>query len=102
MIVIDTPPLSLLPDARILGRFADGVVLVVRAGHTTREGAMAAIQRLIEDRSNVLGTVLNDWNPKKSPGSYYAQYGSCGTTGNYGNRKPSSRSMRGVDNGSLV
>lgn len=101
MIIIDTPPLSVLPDARILGRFADGVVLVIRAGHTTRDGAMAAIQRLMNDRTNVLGTVLNDWNPKKSPGGYYAPYGMYANK-KTGNRSSASASMRGVHNGSLV
>jgi len=35
---------------------------------------MAANQRLKEDKIRVLGTVLNDWNPKNSPGGYYGSY----------------------------
>ena len=51
-----------LPDARVLGRMADGVVLVVRAGVTTRDSALAAKLRLDEDRTALLGTVLNNWS----------------------------------------
>ena len=37
MVIIDTPPMQEMPDARVLGRLADGVILVTRAGHTTRD-----------------------------------------------------------------
>ena len=53
--------------ARVLGRMADRVILVVRAGQTTRAAALAAHQRFSEDGTKVLGTILNDWNPKHSP-----------------------------------
>jgi Mrp family chromosome partitioning ATPase len=70
-VIIDTAPLLHLPDARILGRLTDGVILVLRAAHVRRESAAAAEQRLINDGVPVLGTVLNDWDPKKNGyGSY--------------------------------
>jgi polysaccharide biosynthesis transport protein len=74
MIIIDTPPLLHMPDARVLGRMADAVVLVARAGYTLREAAMAARERLVQDRTVVLGVILNDWNPKSSPDGYYGNY----------------------------
>ncbi|MBS1875376.1 MAG: polysaccharide biosynthesis tyrosine autokinase [Acidobacteria bacterium] len=74
MVLIDTPPMLQMPDARVLGRMADAVVLVNRAGHTTRDAALAAQQRLVEDESRILGTILNDWNPKTSPNGYYGYY----------------------------
>jgi capsular exopolysaccharide synthesis family protein len=70
-VVIDTPPAPHLSQARLLGREADGVVVIVRAGHTRREAALGLVQRLSEDGINILGTVLNDWNPKKAPSVYY-------------------------------
>jgi succinoglycan biosynthesis transport protein ExoP len=73
-ILIDTPPMLQMPDARVLGRLADAVLLVIRAGHTTRDAAMAARQRFEEDGTPVLGTILNDWDPKASGGSYYGYY----------------------------
>ena len=67
MIVIDSPPLMGLPDARLLGRAADGVVLVARANKTPRTAIITACQRLGLDHSRVLGVVLNDWSGKESP-----------------------------------
>ena len=80
MIMIDAPPMIHLADARVLGRIADGVILVVRAGQTTTESALFARQRFAEDGTRILGTVLNSWDPKASPhygsGSYehYKEY----------------------------
>jgi len=63
-ILIDTPPMLMTPDARILGRLADGAILVIRAGKTTRDAAALAKQRLIEDGVPVLGTILNGWDAR--------------------------------------
>jgi succinoglycan biosynthesis transport protein ExoP len=73
MVIIDTPPMLQMPDARVLGRLADAVILVTRAGHTTRDAAMAANQRFAEDRTRVLGTILNDWDPKSALPGYYGK-----------------------------
>lgn len=67
MIVVDSPPLMGLPDARLLGRAADGVVIVARANKTPRAAIMTAYHRLGLDRSRVLGLVLNDWSGQDSP-----------------------------------
>jgi succinoglycan biosynthesis transport protein ExoP len=61
-ILIDAPPVLRMPDARVLGRLADSVILVVRAHRTTRDAAALACQRFAEDGTFVLGAVLNDWN----------------------------------------
>jgi capsular exopolysaccharide synthesis family protein len=71
-VIIDTPPMLQMPDARVLGRLADGVILVVRSAQTTRESAAAAAQRLTEDGTRVLGTILNEWDPRKTSHSGYA------------------------------
>jgi capsular exopolysaccharide synthesis family protein len=71
-VIIDTPPMLHIPDARVLGRMADGVILVVRSAQTTREMAAAAAQRLTEDGTRVLGTILNEWDPRKTSHSGYA------------------------------
>src|SRR5713101_3531707 len=74
MIMIDAPPMIHLAAARVLGRLADGVILVIRAGQTTTESALFASQRFAEDGTCVLGTVLNSWNPRTSPGYGYGSY----------------------------
>jgi polysaccharide biosynthesis transport protein len=66
MILIDTPPMLQMTDARIVSKHADGVILVARAGQTARETLLAAKDRFQQDRTPVLGSILNDWDPKRS------------------------------------
>jgi polysaccharide biosynthesis transport protein len=66
LVMIDTPPMLQIPDARIFGRLSDAVILVVRAARTTRETAQSALQRLADDGVGATSAVLNDWNPKHS------------------------------------
>lgn len=75
MVIIDTPPMLGMTDARVAARLADGVILVMRAARTAREAAMAMRKRLAEDQTRVLGAILNDWNPKHSRSGYYGSYG---------------------------
>ncbi len=74
MVLIDTPPMLQMTDARVIGRLADAVILVARAEQTTRDAIVAASQRFSEDRIRVLGTILNDWDPKRSLNGYYGYY----------------------------
>ncbi len=73
-ILVDTPPMLHISDARVLARLADAVVLVFRAGQTTRKAAQAATQRLAEDGTPLLGAVLNDWDPDAGGYGYYEKY----------------------------
>lgn len=66
VVIVDSPPMLHLSDARVLGSRADGVVLVFRARKTTIEDALAAHDCLSQDGIKVLGTILNDWNPRKA------------------------------------
>jgi capsular exopolysaccharide synthesis family protein len=73
VILIDTAPALNMFDARVVARLADAVILVLRMGQTTKDSALAAIRRLSEDGTHVLGLILNDWDPNRSQGynSYY-------------------------------
>jgi capsular exopolysaccharide synthesis family protein len=84
MVLVDTPPVLQMTDARVVARVADGLVFVVRAGQTTRDAAVAACQRFSADRIRVIGTILNDWNPKTSPNGYYGSYKNAYSGGYYG------------------
>ena len=70
-IIIDTPPCLEFADSRILARYAEGAMLVVRADYTDKQTAQAAAQRLVSDGIPVMGTVLNSWNPT-AEGSRYS------------------------------
>jgi capsular exopolysaccharide synthesis family protein len=74
MVIVDTPPSLQMPDARVVAREADAVVLVFRSGRTTRDAALATAQRFAEDKTRILGTILNDWNPSTAPNGYYGYY----------------------------
>jgi polysaccharide biosynthesis transport protein len=73
-VLIDTPPVLPVADARVMASFADGVVLVARARQTTRDAAEAARHRLGADGIRVIGMILNDWDPSSSRHTYYAEY----------------------------
>ena len=70
MVLIDTPPMLQMPDARVLGRLVDGVILVVRSARTNKDAAAAAGRRLADDGTRILGTVLNEWDPRKASSAY--------------------------------
>jgi len=73
MVLLDTPPLLQVSDARLISHLADAVVLVV-AQHTHRTAIRLAQQRLAEDGSFLLGTILNNWNPKTGSNGYSRYY----------------------------
>jgi capsular exopolysaccharide synthesis family protein len=76
MVLVDTPPLLHLADARLIATLSDGVVLVIRSGVTDRESALEACQLINDDGYALLGTILNDWNPSKArlKKHYYYDY----------------------------
>jgi hypothetical protein len=73
-VIIDTPPMVNIADARMLARLGDALILVVRSGSTTRDAAQLAKTRFLEDGTPVLGTILNFWNPKTPGYAYYKYY----------------------------
>lgn len=83
-VVIDTPPMVNISDARVVGRLGEAVILVVRSAATTRDAALLAKRRFAEDGIQVLGTILNWWNPK-TPGYGYYRYYYAGYYHYYGN-----------------
>ncbi|MGH7622853.1 MAG: CpsD/CapB family tyrosine-protein kinase, partial [Gemmatimonadaceae bacterium] len=75
IVIIDTPPVHVAADALILGSMANGVLVVLRAGHSERDAAQEALQRLTNVGAHVLGAVLNDPDHKVPEyGSYYYYY----------------------------
>ena len=73
-IVIDTPPMVNISDARVLARYSDAVILVLRSNVTTRDAALGAKRRFAEDGIQVFGTILNGWNPNTPGYGYYRNY----------------------------
>jgi receptor protein-tyrosine kinase len=73
-ILIDSAPVLSVPDSRLLARSADAIILVIRAHRTHQEAAYAAVKCFEEDGREILGTILNDWDPKASAYTRYGQY----------------------------
>ena len=78
-VILDSPPIGPVTDPAIIGSVTDGVVLVLRAGHTTREAAKFARRQLGDAGARILGLVINQTDRKgKGYGygyGYYASYG---------------------------
>jgi len=72
-VIIDTPPLLAVTDARVLSKIVDGVIVLVRAGKTTHEQISRAVKSLRSVDARVLGTVLN-MAPTKGPDAYTYGY----------------------------
>lgn len=77
-VVLDTPPLSAFIDAAVLGSIADGALLVVRRNFVRREEVLSSYEQLKKAEANVLGTVLNYCEDKKSEYYYYEYYSKDG------------------------
>ena len=73
-VVIDSPPMLHIADSRLLARHADSVLLILRAGKTTRAAAVEAKQKFAADGANILGTILTDWNPDQNGYGYNYKY----------------------------
>ncbi len=75
VILIDSPPILHMADARVLASHSDGAILVFRAGITTREQAGTARDLLTQDGVRLVGTILNDFDPvAEGKPDYYASY----------------------------
>lgn len=60
MVVIDSTPLLLVPDAQALIPRADGIVLVAMLGKTKRKSMASAAHILKLAKANVLGVISRD------------------------------------------
>ena len=75
VILIDSPPILHMADARILAGQSDGGILVFRAGITSREQAASARDIFHHDGVLLVGTILNDFDPtSEGKGDYYSSY----------------------------
>lgn len=79
-IIIDSPPVLPVTDAQILAQFADAILLVVRAGSTSRLAVKRSYNLLyphVKDPSNPnVGVVLNSISVRSA--AYYGYYGYYG------------------------
>lgn len=69
VVLLDSPPVLAVTDGVLISNRVDGVVLVIRAGHTPKDEVKRAQVMLNAVDSNIVGTVLN--RGKTGSGYYY-------------------------------
>jgi capsular exopolysaccharide synthesis family protein len=74
-VIVDTPPVGLLPDASLLSELVDGVLLVIRSGRAP----FAIVKRTVEAirHERILGVVMNaiEYAHDRNAAGYYEYYG---------------------------
>jgi len=70
VVLIDAPPLLPVTDAALLASQADGALLIVRHGKTSREQVRGSVERLQAVDARLIGIVLN-MAPQRGDGYYY-------------------------------
>ena len=75
VVIIDAPPLLPVTDAALLSAQADGALVVVRHGKTTRDQLSHAVERVSAVDAKTVGIVVNMAPAKKAGRSYGYGYG---------------------------
>jgi capsular exopolysaccharide synthesis family protein len=84
LIVLDTPPVMAVADARIIGRVMDKTIFVVRWDKTPRKVARAAVEQLRRAEVDLAGVVLQQVDLDRygrlgyGDSGYYYHYGRYG------------------------
>lgn len=94
MVVIDTPPLTLVSDAAIIGPKTDGVVIVTRQMFSNHRALKSIVGQLRFAKCNILGFVLNSFALAR--GGYYGKHGQYGKYGKYGEKSEESGAKDGA------
>jgi polysaccharide biosynthesis transport protein len=83
VILMDSPPMLYMADARIVAGITDGAILVLRARSTDRKAAITARNLFLSDRIRMVGTILNDFDPAgEGEPNYYSAYYQYQSVGN--------------------
>lgn len=74
LVIVDAPPLLGFAEPLQMATSADGVLVVTRAGSTSRKAVASVLGTLKRLRANVVGVVLNQVKPGMSDHYYYYGY----------------------------
>lgn len=72
LVLVDTPPALALPDAQLIARDSDGVVLVVSSGESTPQEIERVQANFRTSRVKLLGIILNKVSKSSETDTYYA------------------------------
>jgi succinoglycan biosynthesis transport protein ExoP len=85
-VLLDSPPVLNVADARILATQVEAVILVTHGGSTPREIVNHAKDNLLRVNANVIGVVLNNLDFSGVGHDYYRYYGGYGDGYGYASR----------------
>ncbi len=71
-IIIDTPPLLAVADPATLARWADGVLMVMQAGRSTKDAGKRAVELLVNVGARIIGAVV--WGLPESGSTGYGYF----------------------------
>lgn len=72
IVLLDSPPISSLADASVLGAIVDGVLFIVKVNMANRDLIKKAKEQLETVGANIIGVALNDVDVKRD--GYYRYY----------------------------
>jgi succinoglycan biosynthesis transport protein ExoP len=75
LVLLDAPPLLGFAEPLQMSTAVDGVLIVARAGETSRKALSTVVATLNRLRANVVGLVLNEVRRNTQDGYYYGYYG---------------------------
>jgi len=73
-ILVDTPPVLAVPDARVIGKISDAAIFCVRWNKTSRSNVIEALRFFRQINIKVAGLVLSQINVNKMARYGYANY----------------------------
>mgnify|MGYP003651774785 CR=1 FL=1 len=79
LIIIDTPPAGVFPDALAMAEHASEMIYVVRYNHVARPAVRRIVERIASTGIEQPGIVLNMMPAGRSSSAYYSGYGYYGS-----------------------
>ena len=88
VVIVDAPPMLNFTDATVLAAACRGAVVVIKSGANRTPACSRTIERLRDNRANVLGAVLTHFDASKGGYAYNYHYYAYGAGGSdYGAKK---------------
>jgi polysaccharide biosynthesis transport protein len=93
-VILDSPPLTAVTDPLIIGKFADGLLLVVRPGRVEYSALKSSKSLLNQSKVPVLGMAVNGVSEESGYGGYYYYRG---YRGYYREREETSKNDKSLE-----
>ncbi len=74
LVLFNTPPTLNVADTAVLSKYVDGCILVASSASTNWNALHATARRIESVGGNVLGAILNKFQPRHRRNYYYAKY----------------------------